>query len=158
MIKKVDITSKGLTDRFNHLGMRAFARRCLFHISKKGILDPRIPTFCMFDCSMTVWHSKTLTVWQSDCQTAWQSDYESPHQHQHPPATTGLGPVDPWSQLAGYLILVGDPPGVFQGGQEVRQIDRHTHRQRNRQSDKKVSKILLSLAFLGKTLLLPNKG
>ena len=76
----------------------------------------------------------------------------------HLTVSTHQQPLETQPQLAGFLILVGDSPGVFQGGQEVRQTDRQTHRQRNRQTDKKLSEILLSLAFLGKTMLLPNKG
>ena len=104
-----------------------------------------------YDC-LTFEHSNRMTVWLPNSLTVWLWKFNnltvSSHQQ----------PLDPQPQLAGYLILVGDSPGVFQGGQEVRQTDRQTHGQRNRQTDEKVSEIWLSLAFLGETLLLPNKG
>ena len=72
---------------------------------------------------------------------------------QHPPATTGPPTTARRLSYPGRRIAWG--LSWWPGGPADIQTDTQTKKQTDRQ---KISTILPSLAFLGKTLLLPNKG
>ena len=82
-------------------------------------------TLLQYDC-LTFKHSNRMTVWLPNSITVWlwKSNNLKVSTHQQP--------LDPKPQLAGHLILVGDSPGVFQGGQEVQQTDRQTEKHTDR--------------------------